>query len=216
MPSSRARGPAPKDPSAPATVHRLRVTLEGITPPIWRDLVVPSNLHFGKLHDVLQAAMPWANSHLHMFRLGERTIGDPSPEDDFPVEDERRVTLQSLAPMVGAKFLYEYDFGDSWTHRIDVVGIDPAAPGTSPHCGCAAGARAAPQEDCGGISGYAELLRALVDPKHKRHIELTEWLTWYRAELATFDARFKGPFDPEAFDLAATDAAVRKAGRGRR
>jgi hypothetical protein len=31
-------------------------------------------------------------------------------------------------------------------------------------------------EDCGGPWGYGELLEAIGDPKHERHVELTEWI----------------------------------------
>jgi len=81
---------------------------------------------------------------------------------------------------------------------------------------CVGGARACPPDDCGGAPGYADLLAALARPNHARHRELSEWLASYRAELAGHDPRFKGPFDPEAFDVAAANKAVGKLRRRRR
>lgn len=59
----------------------------------------------------------------------------------------------------------------------------------TPHC--LAGARACPPEDCGGPAGYERLLRVLAEPDHPDHDELTQWVG--------------GEFDPEAFDVAATN-----------
>jgi len=68
-----------------------------------------------------------------------------------------------LAPEAGAQFGYEYDFGDSWEHEITVQKILPAAGGATALC--LDGAGACPPEDCGGIWGYAELLKTLKNPK---------------------------------------------------
>lgn len=50
---------APKRPSAtvkPArTVHRVKITLRGGKPPIWRRLEVPSTITLRDLHDAIQA-----------------------------------------------------------------------------------------------------------------------------------------------------------------
>jgi hypothetical protein len=71
--------------------------------------------------------------------------------------------------------LYEYDFGDSWTHRIVLEKILPssATPKTPK---CIAGARACPPEDCGGPYGYAEFLMAIKDPSRPEHEEMLDWI----------------------------------------
>ena len=56
--------------------------------------------------------------------------------------------------------------------------------------------RACPPEDCGGVCGYEDFLRATHDPKHACPEEMLEWVG--------------GEFDPETFDLAATNKALRK------
>jgi hypothetical protein len=53
------------------------------------------------------------------------------------------------------------------------------------------GARACPPEDCGGFPGYHELVEVLADPTHVEYAERIEWLG--------------GEWDPDAFDLAATN-----------
>jgi len=56
---------------------------------------------------------------------------------------------------------------------------------------CLDGGRACPPEDCGGPSGYTDLLEAMNDPNHEKHLEMKQWLS----------ERAKGPFDPERVDL---------------
>lgn len=51
---------------------------------------------------------------------------------------------------------------------------------------CLDGRRACPPEDCGGTSGYRELLEILADPAHPEYDARREWIG--------------RPFDPEVFD----------------
>src|SRR5512133_1153716 len=79
----------------PASIYQLKITLYGSKPPIWRCLQVTSSISLAKLHDMLQIAMGWTNSHLHQFIVLNQTYSDPS----FELEDtlnEQRVTLQRL------------------------------------------------------------------------------------------------------------------------
>lgn len=61
-------------------VYQLKVTLDCIKPRIWRRLVVPSDIMLDKLHEVLQVAMGWTNSHLHQFIVGKTYWGTTAPE----------------------------------------------------------------------------------------------------------------------------------------
>lgn len=178
------------------TAVTLKVTLRGSKPPIWRRLVMPASASLGKLHTAIQAAMGWENSHLHAFEAGGRTYGARGMPDG--AADEGRVTLGALARGGHKHFTYTYDFGDSWDHLIVVEKVEAAGDGLAVPA-CTAGKRAGPPEDCGGIWGYYELLDALIDPDYPDRDERLEWLG--------------EDFDPEAFDLARADAAV-KAGVG--
>ena len=46
------------------------------SPPIWRRIQV-EDCTLDKLHEHIQTAMGWTNSHLHHFRIGEQLYGDP-------------------------------------------------------------------------------------------------------------------------------------------
>jgi hypothetical protein len=90
----------------------------------------------------------------------------------------------------GIPFQYQYDFGDDWQHTVQVEKIRPAAPDTLV-LSCLAGKRACPPEDCGGIPGYAQLLRILKNPRHPEYGELRQWAG--------------RRFDPEGFDPEAVN-----------
>ncbi len=166
-------------------IYQIKVTIEGSKPPIWRRLLVPANLNLGDLHQILQVAMGWTDSHLHQFLVGEKTYGTPDPNMDWTL-DEDRVKLAQIVTGEKFKFRYEYDFGDSWLHAILVEKILPAEPG-KPYPICVKGKGNCPPEDCGGIWGFYDFVEAMANPKHPEHKNLKEW--------------YGGDFDPEAFDI---------------
>ena len=177
----------PKTAKSPATgdILKLKITLRGARPPIWRRVLVPANLTLHDLHTVIQDCMGFYDGHLHEFDIGGERYGDPSTTDD--VENEARVGLASLRRRGIRKLRYTYDFGDDWEHDIAIEGSEPADPALR-YPVCTAGKRSGPPEDCGGIWGYEELLTILADPAHPDREERLEWLGV--EEL-----------DPEEFDL---------------
>jgi len=170
-------------------IAQIKVTLLDSDPPVWRRLLVPMTLRLDRLDRVIQAAMGWTNSHLHMFIHPSGHYGTPGL--DFPMHDERKASFRDLAAREGDTFGYEYDFGDSWTHEVLLEGLVPAEP-TGRYPACTDGARACPPEDCGGTTGYQELLDALSDPHDPDHHDLRRWLSLEQ------DA----DFDPAGFDPA--------------
>lgn len=83
--------------------------------------------------------------------------GIPEAEcDDLGGEtlNEKQFTVADLAPKVKARFIYEYDFGDSWEHEVVVEKVLPPDAAFK-HPVCLGGANAAPPEDCGGTPGNA-------------------------------------------------------------
>ncbi|MCY3022419.1 MAG: plasmid pRiA4b ORF-3 family protein [Planctomycetota bacterium] len=185
---------AARKPEAEAQLYQLKVTLRGAKPPIWRRLQVPSDIPLSELHVVLLIAMGWDGGHLHQFIKEQVYYGPVDPDlgmDDM--EDEKGVVLRDLLPHAKSKLIYEYDFGDSWEHEVLVEKV--LAPETNTRYPvCLDGARACPPEDCGGVWGYAELLKIMKDPKHEEYAERLEWLG---EEL-----------DPEAFDVARVNAEL--------
>ena len=179
-------------------LYQLKVTLRLSKPPIWRRLVVRADMKLDRLHRVIQIAMGWSDCHLHQFRLGRVYYGVPDREfEGFGGEtlNEKDYTLADLAPGPKKKFIYEYDFGDSWEHEVRVEKALPPDLAFK-HPVCLAGANACPPEDCGGIHGYYELLAALADPKHEQHEEMKEWVG--------------GKWDASQFDLEGINAGLKR------
>lgn len=229
---------------------RLQVRLREVDPPVLRVLDVPAAVVLPELHELLQAAMGWTDSHLHEFLVpapapaafattasagtddaqafpagsDSRRVpatgasdaadalddaGTPAGFPDLytdpdaviryglvdadwcdeldPTRDEAAVRLAQL----GARFVYHYDFGDSWQHEVTVLG-----PGAE-HPGCVYGEGACPPEDCGGPCGYAETLAALADPHHPEHTAIRDWIG-------------DPGFAPDRFDRPAADLLVRQ------
>ena len=178
---------------------QFKVSLQYIRPPIWRRVVLPDNFTLGQLHGVIQVTMGWYNCHMHAFRCGDvhYTSQHASEMGEMDMENEETVFLGQVVTRAKQKFIYEYDFGDSWEHEVTVekfLPIDPQAK----YPVCLAGAPACPPEDCGSFPGYFDILEALKAPKKtEEQKELLEWL--------------EDGYDPERFDL---DAANRRlAGR---
>jgi hypothetical protein len=181
-------------------IYQIKVTLQGSDPPIWRRIQVRGDTPLDKLHDILQVVMGWTNSHLHQFIVGEAYFGPSNPYyEELELSDESAFKLSRITRSEGSAFIYEYDFGDSWTHELRVEKIIPPEGGQYPVC--LAGERACPPEDVGGVWGYEEFLEAIRDPDHPEHERYIEWIG--------------GEFDPEAFDLEAVNAALRRLGRRR-
>jgi hypothetical protein len=176
----------PTKKSTSDTVYQLKVTLIDSKPPIWRRVQVPSDISMAQLHAILQIVMGWTDSHLHQFVVGGQNIGIPDPDFGMEVRNERTVKLSQCVRGEKSKFMYEYDFGDSWQHQILIEKILTAEPGAR-YPICLAGKRACPPEDCGGVWGYDTLLETIRDPNNPEHDDMIEWLG--------------GDFDPEAFDL---------------
>ncbi|MHB8418573.1 MAG: plasmid pRiA4b ORF-3 family protein [Myxococcales bacterium] len=180
----------------PVEIHRIRATLVGIEPEITRVIEVANDATLEQLHDVLQAAFGWTNSHLHMFTVGDHRFSMPDPDNELECEDEANVTVAEFARLKGGPLLYEYDFGDSWEHELEVEKVGPPEPGAT-YPRCVDGARACPPEDCGGVGGYEHLLEGLADPEHEEHAEMKEWA---------------GEYDPEAFDIDRINRELRRGG----
>ena len=149
----------------PGSVHRLKVTLRSVKPPVWRRIAVPSDLTLGELSPLLEAAMGWLGGHLHLFDVAGMTYGTPDPDWGTDDLDEGRFRLGDVLPTVGSRMRWDYDFGDGWQHNVVVEAIESLAPSVE-YPRCVTGRRACPPEDCGGPWGFQELLEANADPAH--------------------------------------------------
>ncbi len=184
-----------------ALIVHAEIHIVGIEPPVTRTLLLPMDLNLAQLHEVLQATFGWTDSHLHQFDIGGLVYGAPEFDQDGGTDrqtfEASSVRLADFAMPYDAPLiiLYEYDFGDSWTHVIELTATRREAGVKYPRC--IAGSRAGPPEDVGGPSGYADFLDAWRDPLHEQHRDMRRWAG--------------RKFDPERFDLDDNNKAIARA-----
>lgn len=175
------------------TTHQLEITLRNVKPAVWRRVVVPSSWHLGKVSRVIETAMGWDGYHLHAFEIGRTRYGQRDPDWDLDLDDESEAKLGDVLGEVKAKMRWDYDFGDGWEHDVLVEAIEESEVPLRTAI-CLAGSNACPPEDSGGPWGYENILDAIADPTHPDHADMRDWIG--------------EAFDPKAFDLVGTNAAL--------
>ena len=191
--------PGPTSPAGTGEVFQFKITLLDSQPAIWRRIQV-KDCTLDELHEHIQTAMGWTNSHLHHFRINGMPYGDPmlmeETFEELNYKDSTRTMLSDIIPQrgKGRRFEYEYDFGDSWLHEVLFEGRTRAEPNQQ-YPLCLEGARACPPEDVGGVWSYAVFVEAISDPENEAHDERLEWVG--------------GKFDPESFNPAAATKRMR-------
>lgn len=193
----------------PKEIYQLKITLNDTHIPIWRKVLVPSEYTFEDLHMIIQRAFGWTNSHLHHFSIltssGTMYIqsSNSSPEftptrEEFLMSEED-TNLKNVMPTMVNKCNYEYDFGDSWDHKIELEKVLPYEKNAK-YPQCIEGENACPPEDCGGPERYKELCKTLKNPKSEEYEGMIEWLGLESGK----------DFDPHEFNLEKADREVRK------
>lgn len=168
-------------------IYQIKISLNGISPSIWRTVLVRSDLTLTDFHFIIQIVMGWNCKHLHQFITNNTYYGTIALEDIDDLEDENTYIISQLMQKEGDSIIYEYDFGDSWKHTIILEKILPHNISVNPVI-CIKGQRACPKEDCGGAFNYEELIKIISNTKHPRYEESHEWLD-------------EEKFDPEKFNI---------------
>jgi DNA-binding transcriptional regulator YdaS (Cro superfamily) len=182
-----------------AVVYRFKIVLLGTDLAIWRRIET-KDVTLEKLHELIQTAMGWTNSHLHQFEIAGSRYTDPRSMlgdlDDFGAIDYSGLRVSDLVTKHGAKLRmgYEYDFGDSWQHEVILEKVTEPEPGAK-YPRCIDGEQACPPEDVGGVYGFADYVEAITNPKHGEYAEFLDW---------------KGPFDPAQFDAVKATRRMKK------
>jgi hypothetical protein len=136
-------------------VYQLKVVVRGISPMIWRRLLLRSDHSIADLHYTIQIAMGWSDSHLHRFHIHGKDYGVAHEGGLAFSDDPDRVRLAQFGFRLRERFLYEYDFYDNWKHDIRLEKVLPLnSKRVFPVC--TGGQRPVPPEDCGGARAYRE------------------------------------------------------------
>jgi len=161
---------------------KIEIVMEGYD--IWRRVLVPSTYSFRHLHKIIQTIFDWQNYHLHMFeakKAGQKDkqiVMDDDPEsldcldfDRYDVLQERFVALEDILPD-HEDVTYEYDFGDSWEHKII---LEKVVKSNSFKATFIEGEGERPPEDVGGTWGYHEYKRIMADPDDPEYESMKIW-----------------------------------------
>ena len=166
-----------KNGSGLKSIYQFKITLNHVTPPVWRRFQVRSDITLHRLSTTILIVMDWDGGHLHQFRIQGVDYGIPHEdyeEDNMP-EDEREVILKDMPQGDLNGFIYEYDFGDGWEHTVVLEKV-LAPDNCVKYPVCLEGARSCPPEDCGGPRGYEDFLKVIKNPKHPEHESMLEWI----------------------------------------
>ena len=157
-------------------VARLRITLQDIEPVVWRRIDVPLSSTLLALHDLIQFAFGWTDSHLFEFEIGGRRYGQPEydVDGDEKLYKAASIRLKTVRDRGIERFLYVYDFGDDWRHDIEIEAVRDGEPEVD-YPAFVEGERRGPPEDVGGVIGFMEFLEAMLNPLHEEHESVVRW-----------------------------------------
>jgi hypothetical protein len=136
-------------------VYQFHAWLRGISPMIWRRLLLRSDQTLADLHYTLQISFGWSDFHLHRFRIHGKDFGVSRLGGFSFYQNANQVRLAEFHFRLGERFLYEYDFGDQWEHQIRLERILPLLSEKA-YPVCLGGKRAGPPEDCGGSAAFQQ------------------------------------------------------------
>lgn len=160
----------------------LKLSFEGITPEVWRRIIIPAGATFNRLHETIQYVTNFKSRmepyHDFSFPMEDVIITnnaeliEQKETDGKKVKQPTRIKIDPYIEKYG-KLLYQYDFGDQW--EISVILEDTVDDYYFGYPTLLDGGGMAPPEDVGGAAGYMEFLKIIHDPTHPRYTISREW-----------------------------------------
>lgn len=135
-------------PNTTPTVLQFRVWLKGLSPMVWRRVLVPATMTLREFHGVLQVVMGWEGIHLYQFVVHAARYGSWELTAESP-----GIGIDALKLRKGSRFLYEYDLNVPWEHEVRLEDRAAAEPRTH-YPRCIGGAGNCPPEDSGGPEAW--------------------------------------------------------------
>lgn len=182
-------------------VYQIKIELKDFEPLIWRRVLIPSGITFDMLHRTIQIAMGWLDYHLYIYEMSDMKLKIVCNEQcyfdwkdlcrEYKEKQEKGEPAEYLSDMADLKlkkswntkidkylkecgsFDYEYDFGDSWYHRITLERVGKCDDIYCPIV--LEGEGSCPPEDVGGTGGYEHFLAVLKNKKHSEHEMMRKW-----------------------------------------
>lgn len=183
--------------------YQIKISLEDVVPQVWRRAIIPGGISFSRMAAMLNDIMGWSGTHLYAlvtssgFHVSGAPEGAEEELDDFVLEEQGMTGGGQEIDEVfcnNKDFLYIYDLGDSWEHRVEIEKRE-AAKEVYPRI--LMGEGSCPPEDCGGAAVFMELMERPSDVEQ-------ELADMYREEMEPFDLErtnefLKAVYGGEAF-----------------
>ena len=96
-------------------IVQLKVRLLGLSPMIWRRVLVPESVTLRELHGILQVSMGWDSIHLYYFDIHAVRYGSLELHVESPDTPLSRFRFRAKD-----RFAYLYDMGDYWEHEVRI------------------------------------------------------------------------------------------------
>jgi hypothetical protein len=172
--------------------YQFKVTLHGVTPIVWRRIVIPQTYHFADFAEAILLSMGYFNICLYRFILN-KSILIPDYEEDEDLDDAFDHFVKDYLDCEWG-FEYNMDFDDLdqvWDHTLEYEGEVPDFEGEL--AVCIDGENACPPEDVGYIEGYKQFLEIMKDKDHPEF----DYMLYKHVQIG--DRNAEG-FDPTHFD----------------
>lgn len=152
-PLSASSGADPR--AGEAAVYRLRAVIDGVSPLIWRRLLVSGDTSIAGLRTILQMVFGWTNEYLHHFVIHGVEYGVWRDGGRWFRDDARTVRLDELGLRETEKLGYVYNYFADWRVRMRVEQITAYEPSRR-YPRVIGGRRAGPPEDWRGPWEFQE------------------------------------------------------------
>lgn len=159
--------------------YQLKIELQGLN--VWRRVVVPEDITFYELKQVVDASFGWSSYHEYELAIKENLVFVDRAEEKntsyscLPYEYKESRTSNVFDYVKSRQVIqYLYDFGDEWLHKIKVEKVYKDI--INEEFFCLEGEGICPPEDCGGVGGYLYALEVLSNPEDDEYEHMMEWL----------------------------------------
>ncbi|MDN7178757.1 plasmid pRiA4b ORF-3 family protein [Caballeronia sp. SEWSISQ10-4 2] len=99
---------------------QLRISLRGVSPLVWRRILIPEQITIAQLHHVMQFAMGWNDEHLHQFIIRGWRYGRQRDGALQFFDGPDTLSLAAFGLYEHERFGYVYDFTAWWLHDVRV------------------------------------------------------------------------------------------------
>jgi hypothetical protein len=188
---------------ASQTIYQFYAELDDFKPKIWRRFQVLGNVTFARLGYITMTLFEMMASHLFAieaplefpdgeciwrFEVPSEGWQDLEESDNLKLRDATKYKLCQVASSAGARFNFNYDFGDNWwvSMVLESTFKDETLPGAElPRV--VEGAGFGIVEDCGGTGGLEMLVKAFKKKRGSDYRSFRDWLGVDNFDITAFD-----------------------------